>query len=192
MALVIGDFQLEVAFHHALTGSLHDIVCTLGLQHGGVYTTANLDAVAQGWGETMTRSMADVFTATHATFRSALGTVYDKGQGNQGGTSHPPASVNCAFLIKKVTNRPGRRGRGRLYLPGVSEQDVDALGIVSSSKVTEINNNILDFLTRLSAAGFAPVLLHNESQDPAVDTDANTITSMSCEGQIATQRDRMR
>lgn len=109
--------------------------------------------------------------------------------GTGGGT---PLPNNCAYLVKKSTDLGGRRNRGRMYLPCPSEADVDGAGLVLSASVTALNVQTAKLLpggaihTAFGVLG-DPVVLHESgSQTPA------TISSLTCQTKIATQRRRMR
>lgn len=74
------------------------------------------------------------------------------------------APANVAYLIHKTTNEGGRRGRGRMYLPGVDETEVDQGGNVSAGKVTALQAAINAFHTQAIADGCVPYLLHEPEQ----------------------------
>ncbi len=103
-----------------------------------------------------------------------------------------PLPNNCAWLIKKSTDLGGRRNRGRMYLPCPQEADVDAAGICLSASVLAMNTQLAKLMpggTIHTAFGFLgdPVVLHETgSQTPA------TVTDLSTQPKIATQRRRMR
>lgn len=109
--------------------------------------------------------------------------------GTGGGT---PLPNNCAYLVKKSTALGGRRNRGRMYLPCPSEADVDGAGLVLAASVTALNVQLAKLQsggTVHTAFGFVadPVVLHETgSQTPA------TVSDLSCQPKIATQRRRMR
>lgn len=186
MTLVIPAGYCEVAFHHKPVGSLREAVCTLGLGYGGTDLATDAIAVQNAWANRVTPSMADNWKYTQFTARIQAGTVYDASFLVGGTTSHPPTTPNVAFLIKKVTGAPGRKNRGRMYLPGVSEQDVDSLGVVVGSKITEIDAGLVQFQADILTAGFQLALLHNDA------TPVTGINSLKTQALCATQRRRLR
>lgn len=192
MVLNIPDGYFEVAFHHSLTGSLHDSVCTLGTQYTGANFVNEANGFAAAWGEHVMQSMSDVWRYDKAVFRVQDGALYERLTGFPGTTAHPAATSNTTFLIQKVTGRPGRRYHGRMYMPGVSEQDVDPTGLVVASKVTEINNNLLNFIGKITTFHFSLQLLHNRSNDPGISTTPTPVDSLHVDARAATQRNRMR
>lgn len=142
-----------------------------------------------------------LFERTPASIAGGVGT----------GSVMPP---NVAYLIRKVTSRGGRRGRGRWYLPGVQEAHVDNDGLLTSTIVGTYNTEFDEYLAALAATGTGseqpviPLLLHNNSStttrssSPGSTTVTVTqgalgplpdiITDMTCEPRVATQRRRLR
>lgn len=100
-----------------------------------------------------------------------------------GGDCDPP---NTAILVTKNTALGGRKGRGRMYLPGVFSANTSNSGIVDAALVTNIQNDWNDFRNALEAAGQDMVLLHGDTTAPTI------ITSLSVQARLATQRRRLR
>lgn len=186
----------EAAFVHGLTGSLRQAVVTLGLHYSGSTFTTDANNLIDNWSTNMVTSMADVWTYEKGTMRNAIGTVIDRAEGVVGGTAHTPATPNVTFLLIKSTGQPGRFNRGRMYLPGVSEQDVDAVGNVAGSKITELANNVALFQTAMGVYHFEPYILHRDrSTDGGVTFTSmapTLVTGISVALMAATQRRRMR
>jgi hypothetical protein len=191
------DDVYEVGVHYTQTDSLRPAVVTFGV----AYTKSNFESDANGlcldWVSTINHSVCDHFTCANITFASLEGEVLDLAQLVPGGTSHPPATPNVTFLIKKGTTQAGRRKRGRMFLPGVSEQDVDAVGKVIGSKITEIQNNLDDFVSAAAAHGFFLVLIHKErppvgDKPPLPVLPPTPVSSLDVDTLAATQRRRMR
>jgi hypothetical protein len=102
---------------------------------------------------------------------------------NTGGGAAP----NLAYLIRKTTDQGGRAGRGRMYLPGVEETDVDAggnfVGGILATAATVFGDMINDFSTN-----DVPLrLLHN---NPALTP--GVVTGLAFQTRAATQRRRLR
>lgn len=95
---------------------------------------------------------------------------------------------NCALLLKKNTDRPGRMGRGRMFLPSglIDESNVDTNGTIESSVYTTTAARVTAFYNELVANECAPALFHADG------SAADLITSFSLDTRIATQRQRMR
>jgi hypothetical protein len=95
---------------------------------------------------------------------------------------------NTAFLVRKQTNQPGRRGRGRMYFPGtVTEATTSSIGVMTGAALTTRQTALNAWHARLITDGLDPVLLH-QSGDP---TPAE-ITAFIGQAVVATQRRRLR
>lgn len=127
-----------------------------------------LASVLAKWGPTETGPSAEVFPA------------------DPGGDNGNPDRANTCYLITKNTEFGGRQGRGRLYLPGVTEDQASDYGTIAPARVSALNDAFDDVLSGMISAGFAPALLHGNSLTPYA------ITSFSASGVTATQRRRMR
>ena len=97
--------------------------------------------------------------------------------------------ANCAVLTRKLTASGGRRGRGRMYSPGIPETSVGFAGTYAAG-VQATLQTALDLLrTNLIAlAEVEDVVLFHDSA-PFTPTP---ITSLEVQPKIATQRRRMR
>jgi hypothetical protein len=112
--------------------------------------------------------------------------------GGQGTSSAPP---NTATLIRKRTGIAGRRGRGRMYFPGVGESLVGNTGNLTSTFATQVQGAASDWLEDLTTgAGFRhypPVVFHR-SEGIGTEPVPTPVTAMQVEGKVATQRRRLR
>jgi hypothetical protein len=97
---------------------------------------------------------------------------------------------NTTCLVKKLTGVPGRQFRGRCYVPPISlaEVDVNNTGMIDPTTLSTIQTNWSSFTGALSASGSIEelYLLHTDATAPT------EITSFQVEGQVATQRRRLR
>jgi hypothetical protein len=100
------------------------------------------------------------------------------------------ASDNVAYIIQKKTASLGRAFRGRAYMPGVIESQVDEAGTVNPAQVTGFNTALGTFLTNFNADADVDymALLHVE---PTGDLPT-AITSLSLASKVGTQRRRIR
>lgn len=91
-----------------------------------------------------------------------------------GGQAGNFESVAMAPIARKITNRLGRSGRGRMFLPGVlTTTDVDINGTVAPAKRTTLNSACSVFMANLELGDpdatppeidtppLPPVLLHS-------------------------------
>lgn len=103
---------------------------------------------------------------------------------------------NCALLIRKRTDLAGKRGRGRLYLPGIEEGLVTSAGVVSPAAVASFQTQVDAWYTDLTTTGGGfepnpPVVLHR-SEGIGAEPAPTPITVFVVDGVIATQRQRLR
>jgi len=91
-----------------------------------------------------------------------------------------------AYLVHKHTALGGRQGRGRFYIPGVAEADVDPSGTILAARITAATTILEDFRALVALGGRELVLLHRDGSTPTA------ITSMTMDAKVATQRRRNR
>lgn len=109
---------------------------------------------------------------------------------SRSGTYGPTA---MSAIARKVTNEIGRRGRGRMFLPGViTESEVDADGSITSARRGTLQTALNLFQTTLAEpagedVAYPPVLLH--SQAPA---DPTPLTSFAVSDLVGWIRGRIR
>lgn len=116
-------------------------------------------------------------------------------QGTRPISSVPP---NVAVLVRQPTNRGGRRGRGRMYIPwSVSEAAVDEGGRLGAAERQELQTQIDEWYADLVSTPIQllPVVLHSPSRpgvaNPTAPGVPNPITSFIIDGVVATQRRRL-
>jgi len=123
--------------------------------------------------------------------------------GAVGGTSLSPGS---AILVEKITDTGGRRGRGRMYWPGVYDGWVDDNGALGSGIAAQVNGFMSDLREALILADIPPYLFHSPSytwaivggqprrvyDDPGTVPAPYPVTSLVADAIIATQRRRLR
>ncbi len=113
-----------------------------------------------------------------------------------GGGSNGVATApqNCATLITKNTDFPGRRGRGRIFHPFCPET-VTSSGILPSSYVTQVTEAyeaLVDLSVLLTPPGpnWQMVVLHSPGISP--EGSPSDVVSLTGQNLIATQRRRLR
>lgn len=95
-------------------------------------------------------------------------------------------------LVRKSSNELGRRGRGRMFIPGLlNNTEVEQDGTILGTRRTTIQGLLNTFFTEVgdptTGAGFPPVLLHSTA--PA---DPTPITGLTLSDVIGIQRGRIR
>lgn len=109
--------------------------------------------------------------------------------GIDGTAANPSTLVNGALLIHKVTDLGGRHGRGRMFWPGIPDNQVDADGTVHSGYLTSVGEWLEDFRGKLIADLIIPVLLH---ADPEYPHPPFEVVALQPQPKMATQRRRLR
>lgn len=115
--------------------------------------------------------------------------------GDNASASLPP---NSNLLIRKITTRGGRRGRGRLFIPWLlGEGSVDDVGLIAGATVTANQGRANDWLDAMNLdPGATPmVVLHSPSaedvENPTATGAPNVVTSLVVDSLIGSQRRRL-
>lgn len=104
-----------------------------------------------------------------------------------------PYSPNVALLASKTTLLGGRHGRGRMYIPGLTESDVVAGGNLASGVQADRQGRWTQFATGLVTDQIPMYLLHRYDPDLGQSPMAPTfVESVLIAGQVASQRHRLR
>lgn len=106
--------------------------------------------------------------------------------GTNGGNACPN---NTSWLVRKVTASGGRRGRGRMYWPGVPEGDVGSTGILTSGALADLQTQASLLQSNLVALTSVDALVLFHESAPFTPTP---ITTLQAQTRAATQRRRMR
>ena len=93
-----------------------------------------------------------------------LDAVATSGEPGGGETNALPAT--CALIVQKNT---GTSVRGRMFLPGLAEADVDAGGRVGTELQGIVNDNFADALADLVASGIVPRVVSTTGAGAATD-----------------------
>jgi len=99
------------------------------------------------------------------------------------------SSQNTALLVRKLTALGGRRNRGRLFMPGINEANVDPNGQITAGTfggyVTGWNN-VRTAIIALAQADDVVVFHDTAPFTPTV------VTALTAQQTVATQRRRLR
>ena len=104
-----------------------------------------------------------------------------------GGNCSPPS---VAVLVRKSTATGGKRGRGRMYWPGVPEDYINSAGELPSGSLSAWQTQATAFRQYILDSLLPPVLLH--SPGISVVPAPLDITAFTVLGVAGTQRQRMR
>lgn len=177
-------------FKHVSASIVGEAECTLGFENGtGGSAQTAADALAVMW---VARIMPLLSSGLQFT-----GTLVKLGPNTTGPSAISPASTsggdaaaivpgNVSVLIKKVVNAGGRKNRGRLFLPGLDEADVDSASGVASAKLTALGTGFTNLYNDMVAADLTPYVLHGDLTAPSL------MTGFAPQLKVATQRRRLR
>lgn len=104
-----------------------------------------------------------------------------------GGNSGQGVTPNTCLLVKKTTSVGGRRGRGRIYWPGIEEGVIDAYGNIDPTALDTYQDLFTTFKEALSSSDVPMVVLHAET-----GFTPHLVDSLICQNVAATQRRRLR
>lgn len=103
--------------------------------------------------------------------------------GEAGGSQ---ASPQVTWLAKKTTGVGGRSGRGRMFIPGITDATVAIDGTISGANVAGATVKTRAFLAQLETNDIPMTILHKLSSDP------DDVTDLVIDSRVATQRRRVR
>lgn len=203
MALIIPPGFLHAVYELRLSGDPELIVVTCGHEidsGSGASGAQSADDLFLAFASNLMPSMSNEYTLEAVT--SYVGqdggpplVVGSSASAVVGGSADLVLPQNCAYLVRKRTDAAGRRGRGRMYIPGVDESNVDERGNILPAHVaawqTAFNNWLDDLTTAVGARLYPPVVLHR-SEGIGVEPPPTPVTSFVVESIIATQRRRLR
>lgn len=167
------DYLTTYEHHHNITGQI--AVCTMGFQYTGSNFTADYVVLPLAWGQKIMASISAVWTYDNFKISNGEGTLHELAQLVQGGKAGSGTMPGVCYIIDKNTSVAGRKGKGRMYLPGVTEAEVDDAGRVTSSMRTELNNAFAAWKTQVAAANFQQFLLNAEGV--GIGTPISTMTA---------------
>jgi hypothetical protein len=187
VTLIIPPGFANAAFTFTSDTGTQPFVTTLGVDvsaFGGDFVEAANVAMTY-YGQNMAANTDSALTLDRVTL-----SVGSDGPGGSVDSDLPPipmtrsasgAPMAMAAIARKVTNELGRRGRGRMFLPGtVSNSDADESGQLSPTRITSLNtalDNLWDDFANGSSPLLAlpPVLLHSTTPvDPTPITSLGT------------------
>jgi len=183
----------EVHLHFRLTGDPEEMISSFGIQ---LAETADIAAVLSsidlGAAELAPSITNQYEIGPHSVVVGAVEgdfevvTTGDPVVGSGLGDATPQ---NTAYLARKLTFTPGRRGRGRMYIPGVPEGVVNGVGVVDSASLALLNAELaaMQALIQDTDNVVAFVLFHESAP-----FTPSTILGFQAQAMVATQRRRLR
>lgn len=184
----------ELQFHYFCEGDSEAMITSLGIKLAVGDTASNFDAMFQAWYDAIRVNVQTSYTLGPSVIQIGTATednlVYN-GTGTEfgllAGEAMPP---NVSVLVRKLGTTPGRRGRGRMYLPGYGMSGILSSGEIQSVTLGLFQDNIDDALTGVAAASedFQGFFLYHGS----APFDPSPINSFPVQRKLATQRRRLR
>lgn len=191
----------QISLRHQIPGNAGDALTVLGWAHGGD-PAADAAEIAAAWGTDVVEvALTDSVVLQDAQWVANVGGDMQGGEivlptPVPGGLAVATLPMNCAALVRKGTALAGRRGNGRMYLPGIPEGEVDSGGLLTTGHRAVIQGAVTTFLATTAAADVPLHLLHSPSgpevDPPSAVPAATPITSLTVLARIATQRKRLR
>lgn len=175
-----------------------------GLPNGAAVTlglslaeySGDADAAASDMGGAFLGNMLEHLTSTVTLARTEVkfgpsatgptGVYTSSGTGGVGTAQAPP---NVAYLVRKNTSLGGRAGRGRLFLPGPPEDQIQSSGLLVSGAISGVQADLDAWWAAMVADQLNPVVLHGSGSPLTTPT---VITSFTIDSRCATQRQRNR
>jgi hypothetical protein len=161
------------------------------------FTQQNALALMQGMALTMTDTCSNQITYTGGVARvgnDGEDIVFDVSFNLPGNIAGAPLPNNCAVLVKKQTQLGGRRGRGRMFIPGITAAQVTGSGVIDVGTLTSWQSMVTELFLgspdNAPANVVEPVLFHR--LPTTSDLPPTPIVGLAVDGRIATQRRRLR
>lgn len=187
----------EITLNYSQAGTTRPAQITFGTSLSGVpdpvaYLSAVIADMKTGAGLLTATSFDEGLTAVNArlTYTVLSGPIVIDESINLTGTrvsaAMPP---NVAVLGRRVTNRGGRQGRGRIYLPSgyLGEADVNEGGYIGATRLAQLQTMLTDAMNAVNTGSGELVLLHSVMGDIP-----DQITALTVQPQVATMRRRLR
>ena len=200
MALVIPVGFADAAFQFRRDGDPDPYVITFGVDvsnYGGDYSLLATELVTEFYNSRFDGVMSTDTTLSGVQLRigqdggDPLTLFYDFNAVGTSGAAQLPQ--NSAILITKQTDRAGRTGKGRWFLPWIAEGACSNIGVVDPTYRGTVQTAAFEFLNAMSndMTFAAPMMLLHNVGAPG-GTTPTLVTALSANAVIATQRRRLR
>lgn len=205
MALIIPPGFGQAVYEHSFEGDSEPMVVTFGhdISEWGGDEQSCVNNLFGAWATfvcpVLTNAMALQRVTLYVGSDGPEHDVFDSENAEPApGTVNAQATIpNTAMLVRKRTDLAGRRGRGRIYLPGIRSDALTEPGLWTSTILGNVNDAFADWLDDLITAPGAeafptpPVILHR-SEGEGVEPAPTPIAVLVAEERAATQRKRLR
>jgi hypothetical protein len=106
-----------------------------------------------------------------------------------GGVAGTAEGPQVSVLITKTTDLGGRQGKGRMFIPAISETQINTGGVMETAARAAMQTEANDFFAALITANLPMVLLRAETSPILAPILVN---SLEVQTRVATQRRRNR
>lgn len=155
------------------------------------WSAAHAQTLLNNWVAAFNGVVSGSVAATRARLKAGpnlTGPIFDvTSAGVMGGAAMGAAAVSVG--ITKNTALGGRRGRGKTFVPGVPEADVDPGGTLAAARLTAWQTAATGFFATFATNNWDMVLLHSPASLAITPT---TVTSTTVSSVVRTQRRRQR
>jgi hypothetical protein len=180
-----GDHGQLTFFYNAPGQSTEDAQVTIGI--GATPSQSVVNSVDTFWKNNFEEITNVEWILLRTELRTSESVVFTSTNaqrvGARSGDATPP---QICYLVNKVTGVGGRRGRGRMYLPGCNHTEIDSNGQLSSGILNDLGVQLSAFQTAVEALGWELELFHSSAP-----TTAFTIVDLVPQALCATQRRRL-
>lgn len=165
-------------------------VSTHGFEHsGGGDPSTVAGVIASVWDTTWMANVSSAINLDRVEVKfgpDATGPSGDATSGTAGGGTGLAVTPQVAWLVRKNTGLGGRKGRGRMYLPGLEEGNVNSGGNIDATVLSNAQTDLDTILSGLATLNLPMHLLHGDATPPT------EVTSLVAQAQVGTQRRRNR
>jgi hypothetical protein len=156
---------------------------------GGLNATDTAALAIAAWTDNLAALVINDLTLSSVRVKqgpNSTGVSVEVGSGQTGAAGGAGMTPQNALLVTKNTDFGGRKGKGRWFLPGITEGTADESGTVPAGTVAIYQAGFDGFLADMASGGVPLYLLHADTTPPY------DITSFAVQSLMATIRDRIR
>jgi len=165
--------------------SVDDAQVTFGI-HPPAFTAALAEAIFQSYQNRFEEVLPTTYQILRVDIVDSGDLHYVSTGAAQSGTRAGAATApQVAYLMKKRTALGGRKHTGRMYLPGVTESEVDEAGLLTPGILNDLQVAGEGFLFDLGAMDTSMVILHTDATAPT------EVTALLPVNKVGTQRRRL-
>jgi len=204
--VLYGQVSIEYTGTNVPTGAAN----VFGISHDGIVTPGDAAQFFKDkWIARIMPQLTNDVTLSKVRVKfgpDATGAFAEVAANTPGGLDTTSLAPNTAYLVNKSTSSGGRRGRGRMFIPGLAEVDVSDGGIITGGRLTLVDAALANFMADVVASVYDIVVLHSPATVWILDANGQPrrqptagavpapylVTSMTAAAKVATQRRRLR